>query len=173
MPINHSTQPTLKKLKQSIRALAKSPRNQSRVDLSRKLELLDRRQSSEFHDLIHEGTLNRRTAYYLRDVGRLIRIAKLSTSQAERIGRTKLQIIGKKMNGKNLKLAEKNNVQELKRLIGEDSRRSKPHCVLLYFGKEQYRQFRQAMVRHGASRWGRGLIGKEKAILRIIRRADV
>jgi hypothetical protein len=29
------------------------------------------------------------------------------------------------------------------------------------------------MVRHGASRWGRGLIGKEKAILRIIRRADV
>jgi hypothetical protein len=69
----------------------------------------------------------------LRNVGQLIRIAKLSPSQAERIGWTKLQIVGDKFNGKArlLKLAEENNAQELKRLIGEVNPKSKPHCVLL------------------------------------------
>jgi hypothetical protein len=173
MPARHNKEMTIQELKNRALELAALPRNQGWLELSQVLELLNghrgKKGCDEFKNIIRDGVLSRRTAYYLLKVRQQLDRAELSTSQAERIGWTKLQIIGKKMNAKNLKLAEKNNVQELKRLIGEDSRRSKPHCVLLYFGKEQYRQFRQAMLRHGASRRGRGLVGKEEALLRLVR----
>jgi hypothetical protein len=176
MPLNHSTQPTLRRLKQSIRALAKSPANPSWLDLSRKLELLYRRDDTEFRDIIREGTLSHRTAYYLRDVGKLIRTAKLSTSQAERIGWTKLQIIGDKLNGKNaarlLKLAEENNVQELRRLVKKKNAKSKPNCVKLYFTDKQYEQLKRALIDQKAISKGRGIVGKEEALMRLIRGAD-
>ena len=131
---------------------------------------------AQFQNLIHDGALSRRTAYYLRDVGQLIRTAKLSTNQAERIGWTKLQIIGDKINPKNaarlLKLAGDNNAQELKRKIREDSPKSKPHCVLLYFTDWQYARFEAALRRGGAQRKGLGLVGKEEALMRIFRRAE-
>jgi hypothetical protein len=166
----------IKQLKQSVLSRASSPLNRDRLDLSRHLDLLYQRDPAELQSVIRAGALSRRTAYYLLKVGQLIRAAKLSTSQAERIGWTKLQIIGDKLNGKNaarlLKLAEENNAQELKRLVREDSPKQKPHCLLLYFGTDQYRQFRRAVLRHGASSAGRGLVGKEEAIMRIIRLAD-
>ena len=172
MPANQQ-QPTMQQLKKRALVLAKLPRNQGWLELSRVLELLHRRDRAEFQDLIHSGALGRRTAFYLRKVGQLIRTAKLSTYQAEHIGWTKLQIVGDKLNGKNaarlLKLAEENNAQELKRLINEDRPKTKSHCVLLYFSTDQYRQFRRAVLRHGGSSAGRGLVGKEEAIVRIIR----
>jgi hypothetical protein len=161
---------TVQELKQSILTLAALPRHQGRLDLSRKLDLLHRRDTAEFPDVIREGGLSRRAAFYLRKVGGLIRKAKLSTSQAESIGWTKLQIIADTVNAKNasrlLKLAEEHNAQELKRLIGEINPKSKPHCVLLYLTDWQYAQFETAVRRKGASRKGRGLIGKEEAIMR-------
>jgi hypothetical protein len=42
----------------------------------------------------------------------------------------------------------------------------------LYFSTGQYRQFRRAVLQHGGSGVGRGLVGKEEAIMNIIRRAD-
>ena len=172
-------QPTIQQLKKRASALAGLPRNRGWLELSQVLELLNgyrgEKGRAAFQNLIHDGSLSRRTAYYLRDVGQLIRAAKLSARQAERIGWTKLQIIGDKMNAKNadrlMKLAEESNAQELKRKIREDSSHSKPHCVLLYFSNEQYRRFRRAVLRHGGSSTGRGIIGKEEAILSIIREA--
>jgi hypothetical protein len=63
-----------------------------------------------------------------------------------------------------------NNAQELKRRVYKDSPKQKPHCVLLYFSTDQYRLFRRAVLRHGGSSAGRGLVGKEEAIATIIRR---
>ena len=167
---------TAQELKQSILTLASLPRNQGRLDLSRKLDLLHRRDRAEFLDVIREGGLSRRTAFYLLRVGRVIRTTQLSKSQAERIGWTKLQIIGDKINGKNadrlLKLAEENNAQELKRLIGQNSPNPKPHCVQLYFTDWQYARFETAVRRECPQRKSRGLVGKEEAIMRIFRRAE-
>jgi hypothetical protein len=39
----------------------------------------------------------------------------------------------------------------------------------MYFTDRQYAQFETAVRREGAQRRGRGLVGKEKAIMRIIR----
>jgi hypothetical protein len=175
----HSTNQTIGQLKQRVRSLAKSPRNHSWFELSRELERLHRRDSTKFKDIIREGTLGYRTAYYLRDVGHLIRFAKLSKSEAERIGWTKLQIIGPWIDGRNsaelLGVARDNSVHEVKRRIAKKGRK-KPHCVLLYFTTTQYDQFRAAMRRHGAEkarggRSGRGLVGKEEVILQVLEQA--
>jgi hypothetical protein len=179
MPVK-LTKTTLGQLKQSIRTLAKSPRNQSWFDLSRKLDWLHRRDRSEFHDIFREGNLNQRTAYYLRNVGRVIRIANLTISQAERVGWTKLQIIGgslieDKENARKvarlLKLAEQNNAQELRRLVSKKRAKSKPNCVLLYFTDKQYEQLKGALIDQKAISKGRGIVGKEEAIMRMIRLA--
>jgi hypothetical protein len=164
---------TVQDLKESILTLAALPRNQDRLDLSRKLDLLHRRDRAEFLDVIRAGGLSRRTAFYLRKVGQLIRTAKLSTFQAERIGWTKLQIVGDKLNGKNasrlLKLAEENNAQELRRLVSKKRAKSKPNCVQLYFTDKQYEQFKRALTDQNATSKGRGIVGKEEALMRLIR----
>jgi hypothetical protein len=178
MPGTHNKKTTAQDLKNRALELAALPRNQGWVELSQILELLNghrgKKGRAEFKNIIRDGALSRRTAYYLPKVGQIIRTARLSTSRAQRIGWTKLQIIGGKMNGKNaarlLKLAEENNAQLLKRLVRENSPHQKPHCVLLYFSTEQYHQFKRAVLQHGGSSAGRGLVGKEEAILRIIRR---
>jgi hypothetical protein len=173
-------QATIQQLKKRALELAGLPQNRGWLELSQVLELLNRHRGekgrAQFQNLIRDGALSRRTAYYLRDVGQLIQTAKLSTSQAERIGWTKLQIVGDKINPKNaarlLKLAGESNAQELKRLVRDDSPKRKPHCVLLYFDTNQYRRFRRAVLRHGGSSMGRGIAGKEDAIMGIIRRAE-
>jgi hypothetical protein len=90
-------QPTIQQLKKRASQLAALPRNRGWFELSQVLDLLSnhrgKKGSDQFQNLIRDGVLGRRTAYYLRDVGQLIRTAKLSTSQAERIGWTKLQIV--------------------------------------------------------------------------------
>ena len=167
---------TVQGLKQSIRALAELPRNQGWLDLSRKLELLHRRHRDEFQDLIHEGALTRRTAYYLRDVGQLIRRLKLSKSEAERIGWTKLQIIGKHLTPKNadklLLVAEKHTVHDLQLLMRRKTPATKTHCVLMNFNPHQYRVFENAIKLHGAVRKGRGLVNKEQALVQLISKAS-
>jgi hypothetical protein len=140
-------QPTIQQLKKRALELAELPRNRGWFELSQVLELLHRRDRAEFQDLIHPGALGRRTAFCLRKVGQLIRTAKLSTYQAERIGWTKLQIVGDKLNGKNaarlLKLAEENNAQELRRLVNKKRTKSKPNCVQLYLTNKQYEHFKK------------------------------
>jgi len=180
MPEKSIKQPTVQELKKSVLALSALPRNQGWLELSRLLELLyghrGEKGRTEFQNVIRDQALNRRTAYYLLKVGQQLRSARLSTSQAERIGWTKLQIIGDMIRphsaARLLKLAEETNAQELKRLIREEGANPKPHCVLLYFGPDQYRQFKRAILRHGGSSTGRGLLGKEEAIMRIIRSAN-
>ena len=68
-----------------------------------------------------------------------------------------------------VRLALNSSAQELKRIMREDDQKPAPHCVLMYFSPQQYRQFRNAMVLHGATSTGRGLARKEEAIMRLIR----
>jgi hypothetical protein len=131
----------------------------------------DQKGKAEFRGLIEDGILGQRTAYYLLQVGQLIRGSKLSRADAERIGWTKLQIIGPWINVRD-RGARHNSVHEVKRRIAKKGRK-KPHCVLLYFTTTQYDRFRAAMRRHGAEkarggRRGRGLVGKEEVILKVL-----
>jgi len=163
-------QPTIQQLKKRALEPAGLPRNRGWLELSQVLELLNRHRGkkgrAQFQNLIHDGTLGRRTAFYLRKVGQLIRTAKLSTSQAERIGWTKLQIVGDKLNGKNaarlLKLAEENNAQELRRLVSKKRAKSKPKCLQLYFTDKQYEQFKRALIDQKAKTKAVALSAKRK-----------
>ena len=173
MPARHAKQQlTVQELKQSVLTLAALPRNQGWLDLSRKLDLLHRRDRAEFQDVIHEGALSRRTAFYLLKVGQQLRMSKLSVSHAERIGWTKVQIIGEHLARKNaeklLWLAEKSTVHDLKLLMQGKKPKLKTHCVLLYFNPHQYRMFKKAIKRYGAVRSGRGFVNKEQALVQLI-----
>jgi hypothetical protein len=177
--------PTVLQLKKRALELAKLPRNSGWLELSQLLASLHRHPDegkAQFRGLIEDGTLRQRAAYYLLEVGQLIRSGDLSAADAERIGWTKLQIIGSRINGmgaaKLLKVARDNSVQELKRQIAGEGRRRKrrvrkPHCMLLYFTAAQYRRLERAMLANGAERVGqrRGLVRKEEAIMQIVREA--
>ncbi len=136
------------------------------------LAALHKRDRAEFNDLIDKGLMKRRRAYYLRRVGQLLETGAITQSDAEQIGWTKLVVIADTITARNaaklLRLALDNSAQELKRIMREDDQKRAPHCVLIYFSPHQYRQFRKAMVLHGATSTGRGLAGKEQAIMRLI-----
>ena len=121
---------------------------------------------------IAESGIGRRKAYYLLDLGKRLADLGVPDKRFQKIGWTKLQIIGKKLTPRNaetlLAWAEECNAPQLAaRVRGEAP--SKTHCVLLYFSPAQYRQFERAILTSGGKRSGRGLVGKEAAITRMVR----
>ncbi len=45
------------------------------------------------------------------------------------------------------------------------------HCVLMYFNPEQYAELEKALLKNGAERSGRGIVGKEEALINALRKA--
>ena len=127
----------------------------------------------EFNTLIQRLNLGPRKAYYLIKIaekyGSLVRYR----SRLQAIGWTKLTIIGERITPQNaarlFTLAEENTVQGLRSLVN-DVQPPKTRCVLLYFNPADYRAFEAAVLKNGGSRRGRGLVGKEPAIIRALRR---
>ena len=121
---------------------------------------------------IEQSGMGRRKAYYLLDLGKRLADLGLPDTRFAKIGWTKFQIIGKKLTRRNaetlLAWAEECNAPQLAaRVRGEAP--SKTHCVLLYFSPAQYRQFERAILSSGGKSSGRGLVGKEAAIMRMVR----
>ena len=94
------------------------------------------------------------------------------------MGWTKLGMIAKQVTQDNvdefLDLAEQNNVKELERKMrGEEPLGDDSHCVLMYFSTEQYEELEEALLHYGARKAerGSGLVEKENALLKIIRKA--
>lgn len=177
-------QPASADERRRIKDLASSPRGKAPIELSVELFALyteardpkakgSKQAAKVFKGLIDSGVVKRRRAYYLVKIGQLLHDRTISHGKAAEIGWTKLQIIADKITGKNaaklVRLALNSSAQELKRIMREDDQKPAPHCVLMYFSPQQYRQFRRAMVLHGATSTGRGLAGKEQAIMRLIR----
>ena len=127
---------------------------------------------------IEQSGMGRRKAYYLLDLGKRLADLGLPDKRLKEVGWTKLQIIGKQLTPRNaetlLAWAEECNALQLAaRVRGEAP--SKTHCVLLYMSPAQYRQFERAILSNGGKRSGRGLVGTEDAIMRMVRsvnRAD-
>lgn len=89
--------------------------------------------------------------------------------------RSKLQLIGKRIDDSNiedlLELAEANNAKELERLLRGEKPFGNAHCVLMYFNPKQYAELEAALLKNGGSRSGRGIVGKEKALINALRKA--
>jgi hypothetical protein len=117
--------------------------------------------------------MGRRKAYYLLQLGQRLKGLRLPEKRLSAIGWTKLQVISDHLTPQNaeelLAEAEECTTQELRVLMGGGSK-AKRRCVLLYFSPRQYRQLEEAILTNGGKRRGRGLVGKETAILRMVRR---
>ena len=128
---------------------------------------------------IEQSGMGRRKAYYLLDLGKRLAELGLPDKRLQKIGWTKLQVVGKHLTRRNaetmLGWAEECNAPQLAARVRGETSTSKSRCVLLYFSPAQYRQFQRAILSNGGKRSGRGLVGTEDAIMRIVRsvnRAD-
>ena len=122
---------------------------------------------------IQQSGMGRRKAYYLLDLGKRLADLGLPDKRLKEVGWTKLQIIGKTLTPRNaetlLAWAEEYNAPQLAARVRGETSEPKTRCVLLYFSPAQYRQFERAILTSGGKRSGRGLMGKEAAIMRMVR----
>ena len=51
-----------------------------------------------------------------------------------------------------------------------DQPKTNAHVVLLYFDPKDYKQLEEQLIHNGAERSGRGLLGKEAALMRMVRK---
>ena len=145
------------------------------LELARSLRQLLDRNPDLFQQVVQKGSLGRRKAYYLVEVSRTFEPLPVPRSRLRKIGWTKLQLIGKHLDASNiddlLGLAEANNAKELERLLRGEKPLGNAHCVLMYFSPRQYAEFESALLKNGATQSGRGIVGKEKALINALRKA--
>jgi hypothetical protein len=158
------------------KALALSARSHdSFYALADHLAQLQRHDPDLWRRFLTESDMGRRKAYYLVKVWQQFVGLNLPSKRLEQIGWTKLQIIGRYINGRNakrlLKLAEQCTAAELEARVRGVEAAQKKRCVMMYFTPEQYQQFEKALLLHGATRSGRGLRDKEEATISLVRRA--
>ena len=120
--------------------------------------------------------LGRRKAYYLVEVSRKFEPLPISRARLKKIGWTKLQIIGQHVTKDNVEelvsLAEQLKTKQLERKMQGDEPISNAHCVLMYFSPKQYAEFEEAVLKkNGAEPSGRGIVGKEEALINALRKA--
>ena len=119
----------------------------------------------------HTG-IGMRKAYYLAEIDRRFRKLGVDRNRLRKIGWTKVQIIGRHINKTNLEdllsLAEKHTAYELNALMRGEQPHPDTRCVVLYFTPEQYETFEKAVLANGGVKSGRGLLGKEEALVKAL-----
>ena len=145
------------------------------LDLGRYLRQLLDREPELFQEIIVKSDLGRRKAYYLVEVSRTFDPLPISRPRLKKLGWTKLQIIGKHVTKDNVEelvtLAENHSVKQLERLMQGDAPMKNAHCVLMYFTPKQYAELEAALLKNGGERSGRGIVGKEQALINALRKA--
>jgi len=166
---------TAAEIKQRALELGARP-EENFLQLARCLRMLNETDTNLYQNVVERLKLGRRKAYYLVEIDKRLDGLNLSRSRLQAIRWTKLQIIGEHLTRsyaeKLLRLAEKNTAHNLKLRMQGEKPKPKTHAVLMYFNPGQYRQFEDAILRHGGDRSGRGLLNKERALIRIIRQAS-
>lgn len=133
---------------------------------------LKQRDRDSYKKVLSEAGMSRRKAYYLVGVSERLAGIGLSENHLRRIGWWKLAIVARHLTKRNAKrliaLAARHRAKDLPGAIAGKARLGNRHRVLLLFSAAQYRQFASALMRHGASAGGRGLVNKEQAIMSMI-----
>jgi hypothetical protein len=144
------------------------------LELGRSLRQLLDRDPALFQQVVKKR-LGRRKAYYLVEVSRKFEPLPIGWPRLKKIGWTKLQIIGQHVTKDNVEklvgLAEQLNTKQLGRKMQGEKPLSNAHCVLMYFSPKQYAEFEEALLKNGAETSGRGIVGKESALITALRKA--
>ena len=156
------------------------------MELAYALRALKKRSREEFRRVVKKAGLGTRKAYYLLNLADQfhstpgIRARPHQTedirARLHHIGWTKAQVISRHLSGTNilklLKHAEdkNNNTKALEAYAGGLKANKRTKCVLLYFTPNQYRYYEKAVLKLRAKKSGRGLVGKEKATIKMAKK---
>ena len=139
------------------------------------LRKLNEKDGELFQKYLEKAGIKRRKAYYLIEIDKALEGRKLPKARLKKLGWSKVLILSQhldKFNGPDLlDQAEKYNNQELRAFLSGDKPQNHAHCVLMYFSPKDYKLFGQAVQKHGAKRSGRGFSDKEKALVKILKKA--
>jgi hypothetical protein len=145
------------------------------LELGRSLRRLLDRDPDLFQQIVKKGRLGRRKAYYLVEVSRKFEPLPISRARLKKVGWTKLQIIGQHVTKDNVEelvsLAEQLKTKQLERKMQGDEPLNNARCVLMYFSPKQYAELEEALLKNGGERSGRGIVGKEEALINALRKA--
>jgi hypothetical protein len=149
--------------------------DQTFLELGASLRRLYDRDKDLYHKVVEKSGLGSRKAYYLIEISRKFdKLPGIPKARLRALGWTKLQVISKNLTPQNadelLTLAEQNNVRDLEALLrGEKPKGDNAKCVLMYFTPEQYEVYADSVLKKGAYRSGRGILGKEEALIKILK----
>ena len=152
-------------------ALAMAPDDRF-LDFARALRRLRDYSNDLFHKLVRELGISQRKAYYLVDVAARTDGLAIPDKRLVAIGWTRLAIVAPHLTRDNAEeligLAEANTARDLETLMRGEDPGGNERCVQLYLGARQYALYRDAILAHGGKAVGRGLVGQERALMRII-----
>ncbi|MBN7763694.1 hypothetical protein JYP52_21380 [Nitratireductor aquibiodomus] len=145
------------------------------VDLAKELHRLQENDPDRFRDFINATGMSRRKVYYLVAVDKTFTPLKIPKKKLVDLGWTKLTTIQPHVTKQNvhelLEIADKHNVADIKRYLKGEPIGDNSKSLVLYFSPEEHSKIMEALEQHGASKSGRGLVDKEKAILKILEAA--
>lgn len=114
-----------------------------------------------------------RRAYDLARIDRVFRSHGADENRLSAIGWSKLRLIANRVDKNNLEslldLAETHSVFELTRLMRDEPLVDGVRYVVLYFEPVQYKVFAEAVLANGGAKSGKGLVGKEAAVIQLIK----
>ena len=166
-------------LQQAALRLAMKP-TKSFVAFARALYAAHRENRTFLNTVERDAEISRRALFYLLNVGEFLLDYSVSDTDAERIGWTKLQIVarhvggdtkvGKRMIQRYLTIAEHTTAHRLPAALNnQDADRTvASRAVLLRIPADAYPALENALLAHGAEKQGRGLVGKEVAIMALV-----
>lgn len=155
-------------------ALAKAF-DSSFMELAGQLRQLQEQDPERFRDFVKATNIGLRKAYYLISVDKTFKPLKVPKKMLVELGWTKLMTIQPHVTKQNyldlIEYAKTHTVQQLKEYLKGGSQEDvdkNQHAVLMYFSPEDYSTLVDALLQHGASRSGRGIVDKEKAMIRLL-----
>ena len=146
------------------------------LDLAVSLAALHQDEPENFPAMIGVAGISLRRLYYYRDVGRFVAQHAVSKANAESLGWTRLSIVARHAQDHPdatdaevagwLGLATHSTAHELPAALGAAERRSvKDRALLFRLSPEDYQMVENALLEHKAMRRGKGLAGKEAALV--------
>jgi len=171
--------PDVARLQQEALALAVKP-TKSFHAFARALSAAHSNDPAFLHEVERIAGIKRRALFYLSNVGGFLEDYSITEEQAERIGWTKIQIIARHIANQPERINQRAMQDKLgiaartpahalpAALEAQDAPTQGPlRSVLLRFPADQYADVEAALIACGAERKGRGLIGKEDALVRL------
>ena len=141
--------------------------------------LLDRLLDADrelYNKAVDKAGLGIRKAYYLIAIAKAFRHLKISKPRLRAIGWTRLQVIARVVNESNaedlVSLAEQHKVKDLEAIIKGEEPQPDSRVMILYFSPDDYERVEGVLVQNGASRHGRGLVGKEQALVKALKKVS-